>query len=245
MCESQNLDHDAGLVLNLDRLLESHLAAKVNQIAFETAEVTAFHLMGNAGSGKTRLLERTLERLSAQVRSAVIQGQIATELDADRFRLNGTPTLTITTGQVDHLDAESVADVLKQLRLNEFDYLWIENVGNLSAPAKSPLGTHKNVLLISIADGEELPLKYPALLRDADCVLITKVDLLPHLQFDLGQLIDNIEQINPQVPIFDLSAESGEGMDLWMRWLSSETNQIADEEVDMNYEKPVYVPFIG
>ena len=231
--------------VSLDQLFESHLTAKANRALFAAANMLTFHLIGNPGSGKTTLLERTLERLSGRAKSVVIEGQMATELDADRIRLNGTPTFAITTENEGQLSADLVARTLKHIKLDEYDLLWIENVGSLVSPTDYSLGTHKNILLVSVADGEELPLKYPSLFRDADLIIMTKVDLLPHLRFDLGQFIDNIEQIQPNVSIMDLSAESGEGMELWIRWLIKEMGEAFEDEVDMTYEKPISVPFIG
>ncbi|MEM7129222.1 MAG: hydrogenase nickel incorporation protein HypB [Chloroflexota bacterium] len=245
MLGSQNTHPETEFPLNLEQLFETHLAAKTNLDHFNAANLFAFHIMGNPGAGKTTLIERTLEKLSDRAKSVVIQGQIVTELDTDRLRLNGTPTVSIVTESSNQLSAEMVSNILPQIQLEEFDLLWIENVGNLLTPAQFPLGTHKNILLVSVTDGEELPLKYPSLFQEADCVLLTKVDLLPHLHFKLGRLIDHIEEIQPGVPIIDLSAESGDGMDQWLQWIIEETRLFADEEVDTTYEKPIDVPFIG
>ncbi len=219
-----------GVDLNIDLMLETQLTANLNQSKFDAAGIRCFNLMSSPGTGKTTLLEQTLARLQATNKSAVIEGDMTTELDADRLRAYGVPVIAVTTGRACHLDAELVSKAVDELALETLDTVFIENVGNLVCPAEFPLGAHQNVVLVSVTEGDDKPLKYPVMFHEADCVVITKTDLAPYVKADVEQLAENVRQIRAGVPIFALSAESGEGMDAWIEWLTEAQAEKAQSE---------------
>jgi hydrogenase nickel incorporation protein HypB len=179
--------------------------------------------MSSPGAGKTSLLERTLTALAPEFAMAVLEGDMTTQLDADRLAALGVPVVPITTGRSCHLDAAMVESGLKMLqqKLNpaQLDLLWVENVGNLVCPAEFEVGEHLKVALLSVTEGDDKPLKYPVMFREANCVLITKTDLLPYLPVDVCQIEDHIHQVNPHCTVIRVSATSGEGLDEWHAWL--------------------------
>nr|WP_321981887.1 hydrogenase nickel incorporation protein HypB [uncultured Cohaesibacter sp.] len=219
-------DHIVEPVLEVD-VLEDILAGN-DQIALEIRDALAergllgLNLMSSPGSGKTRLLEETAERIGASA-MAVIEGDLETENDANRIRARGVPAFQISTGSACHLDASMVAHGLDHLQWQMTDYLFIENVGNLICPATFDLGQHRNVVLLSVTEGADKAEKYPVMFRAADCVLITKADLLPVIEeFDLEDAKRSIRQVNPDAPIITLSSKSGEGVQSWLDWLASQ-----------------------
>ena len=153
---------------------------------------------------------------------------MTTELDADRLRQYGVPVIAINTGRSCHLDSRMVAGGIHQLEQqhnpSEFDLVLVENVGNLVCPAEFEVGEHAKVALLSVTEGEDKPLKYPIMFREADCLLITKVDLAPYLDIDLERIAANIRQINPNVTIFSISAKTGEGLNSWLEWVQSQVS---------------------
>jgi hydrogenase nickel incorporation protein HypB len=147
---------------------------------------------------------------------------MTTELDAERLRARGVPVTAITTGRACHLDAHQVSHGLETLALDSLDMLFVENVGNLICPAEYPLGTHYNVVLVSVTEGEDKPLKYPVMFYEADCVVITKIDLCPYVNVDPEQLKNNVHQIRPGIPVMAVSATTGEHMPDWLDWLRTQ-----------------------
>jgi hydrogenase nickel incorporation protein HypB len=182
--------------------------------------VFAVNLMSSPGSGKTLLLEATIQALPQDVRVAVIEGDLETENDAERIRRHGVPAVQITTGMACHLDAHMIHDALHQMDLTDIDILFIENVGNLVCPANFDIGQHRNVLLLSVTEGDDKAAKYPVMVRAADQVLITKTDLLPYIEeFDVGRARLAVHTVRGDVPLLEVSAKSGQGLDLWIDWL--------------------------
>jgi hydrogenase nickel incorporation protein HypB len=180
----------------------------------------AVNLMGSPGSGKTALLERTARDWSGRHRLVAMSGDLATDNDADRLRRSGIPSVSITTGQACHLDARLVHHALHALGDEPADFLFIENVGNLVCPAIYDLGQERNVVLVSVTEGEDKPLKYPVMFQRADLVAITKSDLMPALpDFRLDVLRENVAAVAPAAPCLTVSARTGEGMDAWCAWL--------------------------
>jgi hydrogenase nickel incorporation protein HypB len=179
--------------------------------------------MSSPGAGKTVLLEKTLAALKDQLKIAVIEGDMTTELDADRLREYGVPVIPINTGRSCHLDAKMVAGGLHRLEHdydpNIFDLLLVENVGNLVCPAEFEVGEHAKVALLSVTEGEDKPLKYPVMFQEADCLLITKIDLIPHLNISVQRMIDNVRQMNSHATIIPVSAQTGEGLEAWYEWV--------------------------
>ena len=209
-------------ILNLDLMDGNQRAAVANHARLEAEQVYCLNLMSSPGTGKTTLLESTLGSLDINIRTAVLEGDMTTELDADRLRAYGVPVVAITTGRACHLDADMIGGGLDRLNLAALDLVFIENVGNLICPAEYPLGEHANVVLVSVTEGEDKPLKYPVMFYEADCVVITKTDLSPYLKVDIDKLKANIRQICPNVPVFALSAETGDGMPDWLNWIQKQ-----------------------
>ena len=211
--------------LGMNLLAANQHQAEHNRQHFEAWQLLALNVMSSPGAGKTALLERSLPQLAQEWSMAVLEGDMTTQLDAERLEAVGIPVVPITTGRSCHLDAAMVCGGLKLLRqrLNpqQLDLLWVENVGNLVCPAEFEVGEHHKVALLSVTGGEDKPLKYPLMFRQADVVLITKIDLLPYLPVELEQICRNIQSINPNASVIPVSALTGEGIDIWHAWLRS------------------------
>ena len=218
-----NSDHHHGpsSEVGIDLRQQHDLTASLNRKLLDAHGVTCFNLMSGPGAGKTSLLEATLKALQGERRAGVLEGDMTTELDAERLRACGVPVVAITTGRACHLDADLVKTGLEGLELSKLNTLFIENVGNLVCPAEFPLGEHKKVVLVSVTEGEDKPLKYPLMFHEADCVVITKTDLSPFVRVDTEALRRNIGQINPKAQVFAVSAETGEGLSEWLGWLEA------------------------
>ncbi len=199
------------------------LAAE-NRARLDSAGVFAINLMASPGAGKTSLIEQTLPRLAGKLRVAVIDGDIATSLDADRALAAGAQAaIQINTGGECHLDAVMLRSALDQLDLAQIDLLLVENVGNLVCPASFQLGTHKSVLIASIPEGDDKPHKYPAMYRGVDALVINKIDLLPYIPFRMDFFRRGVEALNPGLITFPLSCRTGEGLQAWLDWLIQNT----------------------
>jgi hydrogenase nickel incorporation protein HypB len=196
--------------------------AAANRADFDRAGVTAVNLMSAPGAGKTTLLERSLRRLEG-VRVGVLEGDVASTLDADRIARLHMPVVQIDTdpgfGGECHLDANMVRSALPSLPLDALDLLVIENVGNLVCPAEFHVGEHHRVMVSSVAEGEDKPLKYPLMFRACELVVVNKIDLLPHLDFDLDRYLHNLDAVHPGVERLLVSAKTGEGVEAWREWL--------------------------
>jgi hydrogenase nickel incorporation protein HypB len=212
---------DAALGINL--LHANQEGADHNRAHFDKWGITCLNLMSSPGAGKTALLEKTLAALSSAFTIAVIEGDMTTELDADRLRQYGVPVIAINTGRSCHLDSKMVAGGIHRLEHEydptSFDLVLVENVGNLVCPAEFEVGEHAKVALLSVTEGEDKPLKYPIMFREADCLLITKTDLAPYVDVDLSQIEANVRQVNPNVVIFQVSTKTGEGLAAWFEWV--------------------------
>jgi len=193
--------------------------AERNRGYFQALGVRVLNIFSSPGSGKTTLLTRTLAALAPTTRAGVIVGDLATDNDAQRLRTTGAPVVQVNTGTLCHLDAEMIARAVGRLDARALDILFIENVGNLVCPAGFDLGENQRVAVLSVTEGEDKPLKYPPLFRIADAVVITKIDLLPHLDFQRDALLANVHAVNPNALVFELSACTGDGMDRWLAWL--------------------------
>jgi len=190
-----------------------------NRAHFAEHGVLTINLMGSPGAGKTAVLEATARAL-AERRLSALAGDLATERDADRLRAAGIPARAITTGSACHLDADLVHRSLHHVDLSQVDYLFIENVGNLVCPAVYDLGQAANVVALAVTEGEDKPLKYPVMFRKADLVLITKVDLLPHLpEIRVDAIVDNLARVMPEPNVLAVSARTGDGIADWAAWL--------------------------
>jgi len=203
-----------------DRILSvNDRTAAHNREHFLEGGVFAVNLMGSPGAGKTAVLEATARSLAGRSRLGAIAGDLETERDADRLRAAGVPAVAITTGSACHLDAEMVHKALHGFPWRDLDYLFVENVGNLVCPAIYDLGQAVNVVALSVTEGEDKPLKYPVMFRKADLVLLTKIDLLPHLDFRVEAVQDALARVMPRPEVLHVSARSGEGIPGWVAWL--------------------------
>ncbi len=181
--------------------------------------VYGINLMASPGAGKTTLIEHTIRALKGKLEVAVVDGDIATSIDADRAAEAGAVAIQINTGGECHLDAIMLKGALDQLSDQEFDLLIVENVGNLICPASFKLGTHKNVLIASVPEGDDKPYKYPPMYRGVDALVINKIDLLPYIDFDMDYFREGVEILNPDLVTFPVSCKTGEGIDDWIDWI--------------------------
>jgi hydrogenase nickel incorporation protein HypB len=210
----------------LENLLsENDRVADANRHAFAQAGVRAVNLMSAPGAGKTTLLKRTLHALGSSLRIGVLEGDIATTLDADELEGAGATAIAVVNtsagfGGECHLDAVMVRSGMSRLPLSDLDLLVIENVGNLVCPGVFRVGVHGKAMVYAVTEGEEKPLKYPVMFRAAEVVVVNKIDLLPHLDFDLDAFLSNLRSVNPAARVIHASARTGEGVDEWCAWLS-------------------------
>lgn len=184
------------------------------------SRVTMVNLIGAPGCGKTRLLESLVGELGRRFRFSVLEGDPETTRDAERLQRLGVPVVQLITSGGCHLDAQLVHAAMKEQPLDRLDIVIVENVGNLMCPACFDIGEDAKVALLSVTEGEDKPLKYPLLFQEAKAVVITKVDLLPHLEFDMARGLEFIRRVNGRIPVFQLSARSGTGLAAWMQWLA-------------------------
>ena len=208
--------------LETDILGANNRVAAQNRAHFASHGVTALNLVSSPGSGKTTLLCATIEALKTHapgLHVAVIEGDQQTEFDAERIRATGVPALQINTGKGCHLDGHMVGHAMQRLQPQDESLFLIENVGNLVCPAAFDLGEHHKVVILSVTEGEDKPLKYPDMFAAAQLMLLTKTDLLPHLSFDVQRCVDYARRVNPGIRILQLSATTGEGMNAWIDWL--------------------------
>ncbi|MFH0795392.1 MAG: hydrogenase nickel incorporation protein HypB, partial [bacterium] len=199
--------------------------AERNRGYFKAKKVLCLNILSSPGSGKTTLLERTFAELHGHLRAAVIVGDLATDNDARRLRSCNIPVVQVTTGSVCHLDSEMITRALDDLDLDNRDLLVIENVGNLVCPASYDLGEAARVVLLSVTEGEDKPLKYPVIFKSAQVVIITKTDLAQAAGFDREAALSNLKRVAPQAAILELSARTGEGMSAWCERLRSWTEK--------------------
>ena len=209
-----------------DILGKNNRYAAANRRWFAEHAILALNLVSSPGSGKTALLTRTLEDLKGDLPAVVIEGDQQTANDAERIRATGVRALQINTGKGCHLDAHMVGHALDALTPADGSVLFIENVGNLVCPAAFDLGEAHKVVILSVTEGEDKPLKYPDMFHAADLMLLNKVDLLPYLQFDVDRCIDYARRVNPRIKVLQVSAQSGAGMADWYQWLRA-TRQLA------------------
>ena len=195
--------------------------ATENRKFFDQHGIFVVNLMSAPGAGKTSVLEEMIPRLKEEYRIGVIEGDLMTNLDADRINALGVPAYQITTGSVCHLDAQMVHNSLHGFDVTNFDLLFIENVGNLVCPAEFNLGEHLKVMVFSTVEGAEKPKKYPLMFHEADAVILNKIDLLPYAGVSMEELVRNVQDVNPEAPIFPLSCSTNDGLDAWIAWFRS------------------------
>ncbi|MEO5970897.1 MAG: hydrogenase nickel incorporation protein HypB [Bdellovibrionia bacterium] len=212
--------------------LEIKILAKNDEIAaknrsyFQTHQILALNLMSSPGSGKTTLLERTIRELKGQLLIQVIEGDQETTNDAERIRATGCPVVQINTGAGCHLEAKMLSEGISALAPSNNSIVMIENVGNLVCPSLFDLGEKAKVVILSVTEGEDKPLKYPYMFKNADLMILNKIDLLPYVQFDMAKCVEYARQVNPKLRIIKLSATKGEGVDERYSWLRKEGSSL-------------------
>ena len=217
-CGCEPHDHERTLSVEQDILAKNDVQARANRSRFAGRDLFALNLVSSPGSGKTTLLVETIRRL-AGTPIAVIEGDQQTSNDADRIRATGAPAIQVNTGKGCHLDANMVAYALDELDPQRGSLLMIENVGNLVCPAAFDLGEAHKVVVLSVTEGEDKPLKYPDMFAASDLMILNKCDLLPHLDFDADLCEANARRVNPAIRVIRVSARTGEGMQAWQDWL--------------------------
>ncbi len=224
-------NHDAGKgrpsgtreIKIVKKVLEANdTIAEQNRKIFEERNIFVLNVMSSPGSGKTSILEKLLTRIVPNMKSAVIVGDICTSNDADRLSRSGVPVVQVNTdafGGDCHLAAHIIKTAIGNFNLDDVAFLIVENLGNLVCPAEFDIGEDLRIVVLSVTEGEDKPLKYPLMFRVCDATLLNKIDLLPHLDYNKNEVVENILQVNPSMPIFELSAKTEEGFDAWIEWL--------------------------
>ena len=205
----------------VERILDANeQVADLNRSVLDTHQILSINIMASPGAGKTSFILNTIQRLAPQLRIGVVEGDTApVTIDADKIIAAGMPAVQINTGGDCHLDAGMLREGLKQLPLDHIDILIVENVGNLVCPAAFALGTHLNLLIASIPEGDDKPNKYPAIYRGLDVLIVNKTDLLPYVRFNMDYFRQGVEMLNPGLVTFPLSCTCGDGFDAWIEWL--------------------------
>jgi len=220
-------------VLNENDRIAAELRARFREHA-----ILCLNLVSSPGAGKTLLLERTLEAFPRNERVAVLTGDVQTDNDARRLARCGFPVRQITTGGACHLDARMVERALADWKLEDLNLLFIENVGNLVCPASYDLGEAAKVVVLSVAEGDDKPLKYPAMFFRADLLILSKIDLLPYVPFDLGAARENARRVHPEIEILELSSTTGAGFDRWLAWLEARRHAASAEFIGATRAAP-------
>lgn len=207
-------------------ILEANeVIASQNRALFEEKGIYALNLMGSPGAGKTTLLERTVNHLKDRQKIAVIEGDIATSRDAEKIAAHAIPTVQINTGGACHLDGNMVRGGLEALDLDHTNFLVVENVGNLVCPAEFAVGEHDKVMIISVTEGDDKPLKYPLMFQVSSVLLLNKIDLLPYLHFDMERFQGDASKVNPKLKVMAISCKTGAGLDTWFSWIEDRASK--------------------
>lgn len=207
------------ITISEDILSANKEKARSNRDRLDQHGILAINIMSSPGAGKTSLVLNTINRLKHEVRFTVIEGDVASSVDADKVNEQGVPVVQINTAGGCHLDANMIEKALNNINLEDTDLLLIENVGNLICPVEFALGEHKRTMLLSLPEGDDKPYKYPAIFADADVVLLNKIDLKPYLDFNIDAFQKAVTRLNSKVKIFQISCKTGEGLEPWFSWL--------------------------
>jgi len=216
--------HSREVSLEVDIMQKNNLLAERNRGFFEARGIFAINLVSSPGSGKTAILERTIRESGREIEFYVVEGDQQTMLDAERISKTGAPVLQINTGNGCHLDAQMVNTAVKKLEIKDKSVLMIENVGNLVCPALFDLGESKRIVIMSVTEGEDKPLKYPNMFRTSHLCLVNKCDLLPYVDFNIARFREYALRVNPDIEFLELSAKTGEGFPEWIKWIEKEMN---------------------
>lgn len=219
---SDEITHESTIALEARVLAKNDALAARNRAWFAGREILALNLVSSPGAGKTTLLERSIRDLQTEMKLFVVEGDQATSNDGERIRAAGAPVMQINTGSGCHLEADMVERGVRELKPGVGSVIFIENVGNLVCPALFDLGERAKVVIFSVAEGEDKPLKYPHMFQAAELMILSKVDLLPHLDFDVARALANARQVNPTIATLQVSARTGEGLAEWYAWIRHE-----------------------
>lgn len=233
--------HGKTIALEQNILAKNQLIAEHNRGWLAGHEILALNLVSSPGSGKTTLLERTIRDIGAELNISVVEGDQATLNDAERIRATGAPAIQINTGAGCHLEADMLARALEQLKPPAGSVVMIENVGNLVCPALFDLGERAKVVILSVTEGEDKPIKYPHMFKAAELMLLNKIDLLPHLRFDVAKCIAYALEANPDIRVLQVSAQTGEGMEIWYDWLKQQVPSQLTAKASRNAELSVAI----
>jgi hydrogenase nickel incorporation protein HypB len=217
------------LSIKEDILSANDQKARANQKVLDGHKVLMVNILGSPGAGKTSIILKTVSLLKGKARVAVIEGDIASTVDAEKVNKQAIPVVQINTAGACHLDANMIEKALNNLPLGEIDLLFIENIGNLVCTAEFALGEHKRVMLLSVPEGDDKPFKYPLMFIESDVVLISKSDVLPHFDFNISSFSEAVRGLNQDAKIFPVSARTGEGMSDWVSWLEAEIKGVKNE----------------
>jgi hydrogenase nickel incorporation protein HypB len=217
-----------------DILAANERLAEDNRRIFRQAGLFVINLMSGPGAGKTSLLERTIDALRQEIRMGVIEGDIQSSYDAERIGQKGVQVVQLNTGGSCHLDGNMIKSSLDALDLGNLDLLMVENVGNLVCPAEFNLGEDVKAMILSVAEGDDKPLKYPLMFQESRVLLINKIDLLPYVECDVGKMRERALQLNTNLEIFEISCRTGEGLDSWADWLRQ---RVSDRKAELNGAK--------
>lgn len=214
-------DNERLIKVEQDLLSKNNAYAAQNRDYFQQHHIFTLNLVSSPGAGKTTLLVETIKRLKDRLPIAVIEGDQQTERDTERIRAAGVPALQINTGKVCHLEAKMVGEAVQQLQVKDNSLLFIENVGNLVCPSSFDLGEAHKVVVLSVTEGDDKPIKYPDMFHAADVMILNKIDLLPYVDFDVERCVGYAKQVNPAIKIFQLSAAKGDNFSEWIGWLTN------------------------
>jgi hydrogenase nickel incorporation protein HypB len=213
-----------------DILSANDRIAQENRKLLDKKGIFAINVMASPGAGKTSVILQTISGLKSKVRIGVIEGDVSSRIDADRIAKENVPVLQINTGGECHLDANMVQRALKEMPLDDIDILLIENIGNLICTAEFKIGTHKNLVIASVPEGDDKPLKYPLMFTVADVILVNKMDLLPYSNFDLNAYRKAVKGLNDKVEVIEVSCTTGQGIKQWLEWLTGQVNKSPKKE---------------
>lgn len=224
MCDSTTHSHDHNHVTIVENIMSvNDQLAQHNRKLLDKAGVFAINIMASPGAGKTSTILKTIEALSDRYRIGVIEGDTApVTIDADKIKARGIPAVQVNTGGGCHLDAHLMTHGMDDLDIDNLDLLIVENVGNLVCPAGVALGTHANVVIASVPEGDDKPYKYPNIYRGIDVMILNKVDLMPYIDFNMDYFLKGLEMLNPGLQNFPISAKTGEGIEAWAAWLTAQ-----------------------
>ncbi len=198
-----------------------------NRQIFKSNNVFVINLMSSPGAGKTTLLEKTIDRLKDRLRIGVIEGDIQCSFDAERITAKGVQAVQINTNGACHLDGNMVREAMSQLDLSYLDLLFVENVGNLVCPAEFKVGENMKIMLLSVAEGDDKPLKYPLMFQESRVLIINKIDLLPYVDCSMNRIRNDVAKLNPEIQVFEISCKTDNGLDIFTNWLETQVRQNA------------------